>query len=273
MNVSSQSEQDFIYTDSHLYIADGDSSLVDMITCKKVLINVPNLLELAKHKCHRPDCSKPIVRCVPTISGCSIKLELMCSEKHLIEWYSCPNVTSKGGGSIPANNILQAAGILFSGSHYSKYFMMNRICNAHGISESIFYRYQKHLLAPTVDEYWLAQQQSALMQLSGKALVLAGDGCCDSPGKSAKFCTYTLMDTATEMVVQTSTVDKREVGGKSPNMEREALFRSLTAVTQHVTVTEVVTDASTSVKKMLGMQYNYMHKYSYSLLYCRGQIS
>ena len=133
---------------------------------------------------------------------------------------------------------------------------MSRICNIHGISESTFYRYQKHFLVPTVDQYWLNQQQSVMTELSEKSVVLAGDGRCDSPGYSAKFCTYTLMDTATEKVVHTCTVDKREVRGKSPNMEREALFRGLVSVTQHISVTEVVTDASTSVKKMLGM---YIH--------------
>ena len=85
-----------------------------------------------------------------------------------------------------------------------------------------------------------------------EALVVAGDGRCDSPGNSAKYCSYTLMDTDTHLVLHSVTVDKREVGGKSPNMEREALFRCLTQLTKHVQVKEIVTDASTSVKAMLG---------------------
>lgn len=54
-----------------------------------------------------------------------------------------------------------------------------------------------------------------------------GYGRCDSPGKCAKHCMYTLMDTDSNLVLHTYTVNKREVGGKSPNMEREALFRGL----------------------------------------------
>ena len=50
-------------------------------------------------------------------------------------------------------------------------------------------------------------------------LVLAGDGRCDSPGNSAKFCTYSLMDTATNKIVLAETIDKREVHLQSPNME------------------------------------------------------
>ena len=173
-----------------------------------MLVNIPNLVELAKHKCHRLDCVEPITKCIPVISGCSVKLEMMCNAKHMMEWHSCPAVTSKGGGSIPSNNLLQAAGILFSGSHFAKYFMLNRICNIHGISEATFYRYQKHFLVPVVEQYWLSQQQSVIASLSGKSVVLAGDGRCDSPGNSAKFCSYTLMDTSTEMIVNTTTVDK-----------------------------------------------------------------
>ena len=50
-------------------------------------------------------------------------------------------------------------------------------------------------------------------------LVLAGDGRCDSPGSSAKLCTYSLMDTATNKILHAETIDKREVNLQSPNMD------------------------------------------------------
>lgn len=84
-------------------------------------------------------------------------------------------------------------------------------------------------------------------------LVLAGDGRCDSPGSSAKFCTYSLMDNETGQILHVETVDKREVNLQSPNMEREALRRCLQFLTsQNITVTELVTDASSAIRKMLG---------------------
>lgn len=228
-----------------------------MVKCKKVLVNVPNLLNLAQQKCHRPDCCEAIVKCTHIISGCSIKLEMTCSASHITEWYSCPQMTSKGGGVIPANNMLEAAGILFSGSHYAKYFMFNRIRNVHGISESTYYRYQKHFLVPVVQQHWKTQQEVVISQLSQQSIILAGDGRCDSSGKCAKYCSYTLMDVDTQMVVHSETVDKREVGGSSPNMEREALFRGLMIVDELISVKEIVTDASTSVKRMLSKLHIY----------------
>jgi len=49
--------------------------------------------------------------------------------------------------------------------------------------------------------------------------------------------------------VHTEVIDKREVKLKSPNMENEGMLDFLL---QHVTVSEVITDASTSVHKTLG---------------------
>ena len=43
-------------------------------------------------------------------------------------------------------------------------------------------------------------------------MVLIGDGRCDSPGHSAKYCTYTLMDSDSGKIVDTTVVAVTEVG-------------------------------------------------------------
>ena len=83
-------------------------------------------------------------------------------------------------------------------------------------------------------------------------LILAGDGRCDSPGSSAKFCYYSLMEIEKNKIVHMEIVDKREVQLQFPNMEREALKRSLDYLCAHVSIKELVTNASTSVSKTLG---------------------
>ena len=95
-----------------------------------------------------------------------------------------------------------------------------------------------------------------------KDLVLCGDGRCDSPGKSAKYCTYSLMESETNKILHVETIDKREVNLKSPNMEREAFKRSMEyLISRGIKITEVVTDASTAVISTTGS-----HKFSYILL-------
>jgi len=55
------------------------------------------------------------------------------------------------------------------------------------------------------------------------------------------------------LILHFEVVDKREVGLKSPNMERKGMIRALDFLTSRVTVDELITDASTSVHKTLGM--------------------
>ena len=78
-------------------------------------------------------------------------------------------------------------------------------------------------------------------------MILSGDRHCDSPGKSAKYCTYSMMENQDNLILQTVTLDKRHAQLKS-NMERMALVNCLQyIIDKGVNVTEVITDASTSV--------------------------
>ena len=96
-----------------------------------------------------------------------------------------------------------------------------------------------------------------LHEYENKDVVVSGDGRCDSPGKCVKFCTYTLMDASTNVILHTETVDKREVQNKSPNMEREAVDRAVRYLKDQVKVVEITPDSSTAVTKMLCMLYFY----------------
>lgn len=79
---------------------------------------------------------------------------------------------------------------------------------------------------------------------SGIFSYFLGDGRNDSPGYSAKFLTYTLMEHDSYTILDLQIVDKREVGRKSPNMEKEGLAKCLAAVEEAgITITELVTDA------------------------------
>lgn len=92
---------------------------------------------------------------------------------------------------------------------------------------------------------------------SSTGIVVSGDGRCDSPGKCAKFCTYTLMETSKNTIIHSETVDKREVQNKSPNVEREAVSRALGLLKDKINIVEITTDCSTSVTKMLGISGSY----------------
>lgn len=54
-------------------------------------------------------------------------------------------------------------------------------------------------------------------------LCLRGAGRNDSPGHSARYCVYTLMENSTKVVLDMAVVDKRETGGNSVAIEKEGL--------------------------------------------------
>lgn len=59
------------------------------------------------------------------------------------------------------------------------------------------------------------------------------------------------MDTDSKAILEVQVVDKREVGLKSVNMEKEALQRGLNHITSNLSVKEMVTDAHVQVTAML----------------------
>ena len=64
------------------------------------------------------------------------------------------------------------------------------------------------------------------------------------------------MDSENDKILYVETVDKREVGLKSPNMEREAFKRSMQYLTNKgIKISEIVTDASTAVISIAGKSY------------------
>ena len=61
---------------------------------------------------------------------------------------------------------------------------------------------------PVVHINYTRQQASEAVveYLRGEQLHLSGDGRCDSPGYSAKYGTYSLMDSATDLILDYSLV-------------------------------------------------------------------
>lgn len=69
----------------------------------------------------------------------------------------------------------------------------------------------------------------------------------------AKNLCYYLMDVTTSYIIDVEVLDKRETNMKSVMMEKQALQNILLRLKRLLTITEVVTDASASIKKLIGM--------------------
>lgn len=82
-------------------------------------------------------------------------------------------------------------------------------------------------------------------------LLLCGDGRMDSPGFCAKYCMYTIMDHFMDVIVDVEIVDKREAGGTSTLMEKIGCKRILERMFGVLNCCELVTDASSTIMKMV----------------------
>jgi len=75
---------------------------------------------------------------------------------------------------------------------------------------------------PVVHTTYTKQREAVVECLKGSQLHLSGDDRCESPGYSAKYCMYTLMDSATDLTLDYSLVQCTETGS-SVVMEKEGL--------------------------------------------------
>jgi len=90
-------------------------------------------------------------------------------------------------------------------------------------SESTFYGLQREYLFPVVHTNYLMQQDAVVEFVRDSNLKLSGDSRCDSP---AKYCTYSLMDSATDLILDYKLIQSSETGS-SVTMEKEGLRCSL----------------------------------------------
>ena len=89
------------------------------------------------------------------------------------------------------------------------------------ISSTTLHRIQKFYVIPSIKELWGEMKGKISNLFEKEVLVLCGDGRMDSPGFSAKYCLYIMMDHFLEVV------DKREAGSTSSLMEKMAARGSL----------------------------------------------
>ena len=102
---------------------------------------------------------------------------------------------------------------------------------------------------------------------------ILGDGRNDSPGHSAQYCTYTVMEHGTDRILALQTVDKREVERKSPNMERLGCRRALDSL-MGINVTEFVTDAHVQILAMLSKSiYRHSHIIIHAYVYQTQRVT
>ncbi|XP_068760318.1 uncharacterized protein [Montipora capricornis] len=163
-------------------------------------------------------------------------------------WDSQPSI-----GDTPLGNIMMSSGILFGGGSPAKVLKIMGHMNVLTIGYSTFMKHQKKYLHAAVERTYREQQSSLLdsIKAEGKELILGGDGRCDSPGHSAKYGSYSLMDLEQNKILDSQLVQSNEVKNSNA-MEKEGLQRSLQFLTDEgLSVDTLITDRHVQIRKQM----------------------
>ena len=186
-----------------------DEKYLQHVKSEKFICNKLKIMELIKI-CGVPNCNQKIEKTKSKKVGYSLELEWYCPKGHFSQWSSCDKING-----IYANNLLTAGSILLTGNQFAKFSLQCDSINLAHISETSFNDYQDKYLFPVVECCWKEMKDIIHESLRGDAVVAAGDGQMDSPGHSAKYCIYTIMDEDSHHILDQDVVDVRETNGKS----------------------------------------------------------
>ncbi|KAF4111800.1 uncharacterized protein LOC131543092 isoform X2 [Onychostoma macrolepis] len=185
----------------------------------------------------------------PRRRGTFIAVDQRCSRCGFFrQWRSQPVI-----GSTPVGNLQLSAAIYFSGASFLK---MQKVFRAMYLKTHTYDAFRKHArtyIEPAVIHKWNEDQNVHLHYLSqNKIVILSGDMRADSPGHSAKYGSYTMMDLQTNNIVDVQLVQQSNEAGGSYHMEKEGLRRSLDRVEESgVKLDCIVTDRHPQIQKLL----------------------
>uniref|UniRef100_UPI00358F7204 uncharacterized protein n=1 Tax=Myxine glutinosa TaxID=7769 RepID=UPI00358F7204 len=164
------------------------------------------------------------------------------------EWKSQPYI-----GKSLAGNIILSAGILMSGAVPSKVLKVLHYMRVAGISSRTFSRHQNMMLFPAIKHVWLENRKwlMASLQAERRGLMFGGDGRCDSPGHSAKFGSYAIVELVAKVIIDVELVQCNEVPS-SCYMEKEGLKRVMAFLSKEgLSIDTMVMDRHVQVRKWM----------------------
>ena len=146
-------------------------------------------------------CSKRTSIVLQQVVGSMVVVSAKCPEGHIMCWESQPRHKT-----MPWGNLRCAAAILFSGGSATRTVTLCAHLNMPMFQLRTFNKLQKCYLAPAIVDTWNTEQRDIPASIAGRDLIGVGDGRCDSPGFSAKYGSYTVMDLQKQRVIDVQLV-------------------------------------------------------------------
>ena len=223
----------------------------DMCTPERIIVDVDKVLHLCKGFCEVDGCGKERGVVGQKLEGGVLVVSLCCEKGHKSVWHSSEVLAEKRGQNLYVNPTLMAAAVLVTGNNFDKVSLFAKCLNLNFVSQSSFTRIQTNYIIPSIKDLWGRMKERIWNLFQRENLVMCGDGRMDSPGFSAKYCFYVMMDHYLDVIVDCEVVDKRETGGTSTLMEKMGCKRILERMIGILNTSELVTDASSVIMKMV----------------------
>ncbi|XP_072006293.1 uncharacterized protein [Engystomops pustulosus] len=206
----------------------------------------------------RKNCKASIVAYKKLYIGSMISFHVKCENGHESKLWE----TQPKQGMQPLGNLLISAAVLLSGSSFLKMMSFFRILNLKAIGKSTFFKNQTRYLFPAIEYTWKKEQSIVLSEISNRPVCLIGDGQMDSPGFSAKYCVYSLMDHDSKKIVAFS-VEQLVPTVSSVGLEKIAFEKTLQFLLQSgINIEIIATDRHVSIRKLMREKYgSIMHQF------------
>ena len=192
-------------------------------------------------------CSLPATIKNIKVKGSQLIVKLACPNHHENIWKSQSTVNRYSQG-----NLTLSAAVLFSANTFEKIAKYFDIANIHWITKTSYYAVQRKFLTRVVHLNYSRMNTSLVDRLKNEGeCKLSGDGRHDSPGHSAKYVTYSLMNQQTNEIVA-FTITQVTEAGNSNRMEKVGFTKALKRVKQKgICINQLKTDRHTGIWKYM----------------------
>ena len=163
-------------------------------------------------------CGKPAFITRLFERGSLLIVSLLCENNHKSKWYSQPRFHEMAAG-----NIFLAVAISYTGNTYQRTKKMMESLNISFFSHVSYNFIQKNYLFPAVHHIYTNQRQIRFDKvIDQNEIRLLGDGRYDLPGYSAKYGTYTVIESTSGEILDFQ-VCHSKIANNSARMELEGL--------------------------------------------------
>ena len=186
-----------------------------------------------------------------------LPVELTNNSGHTVKWDSHPVVKRK-----PKGNLSLSAAIVFTGNIFTAISQLASCFNLQFFSERVFYDSQKKSLFLVIQGAWQAKSRRQIEILTARDVAnLDGVGRSSSPGFSAKYGTYTLMDEDTGNVVAFQVVQVTEVTSSNAT-EKDKFKRCIQQLEGNdITISRITTDRHVSITTSMAKDHPNIKQY------------